>query len=398
MDERQSELGLPTGDETILHVDMDAFFASVEVRDRPELAGKPVIVAGPTNRGVVAAASYEARRYGVHSAMPTFKARRLCPNGVYLSPDGSRYHRESLAIHKIFKAFTPLVEPLSLDEAFLDVSGAKRLFGDAVFVGHAIRARIASERRLVASVGVGTSKLVAKLASRAAKPDGLFCVPSGAEQSFLDPMLLSELWGVGSVTLGRLDKLGVRTVADLVGVPLATLERVLGAQGRYLYAAARAQDDSAVTPLREPRSIGHEQTFPVDLMDADTITTELLRLADRVSRRLRRSGYSARTITVRCRLATFKTFTRSLTVEETVDATPEIHTAACACYGRLRLERPAVRLLGISASGLRQGRPTRQLLFDRTPHWQALMKATDILSDRYGDGTVMPARLLQRDC
>ncbi|MCC7075961.1 MAG: DNA polymerase IV [Acidimicrobiia bacterium] len=383
------------GEESILHVDMDAFFASVEIRDNPELRGKPVIVAGLGNRGVVTAASYEARRYGVHSAMPTLRARRLCPDGIFLSPHGPRYHEESEAIRLIFEAFTPLVESVSLDEAFLDVRGVGRLFGDAVTVGRAIRGRIARDRRLPASVGIGTSKLIAKLASRAAKPDGLVFVPAGTETDFLWPRPVSALWGVGKATLELLDRLGIRTVGDLAGVPLPSLERVLGGvHGRHLHALAHAHDPSPVTTDRAPKSIGHEQTFPVDLSDPETIHTELLRLSDRVSRRLRRSGCSARTITLKCRLATFRTLTRSTTMQEPVDATPEIHAAVVESLAKLRLGHPAIRLLGVSASGLRVGSPIRQLSFESRPHWQAVMRATDRVRDRWGEDAVRPARLL----
>lgn len=382
--------------ESILHVDMDAFYASVEIRERPELGGLPVIVAGLGNRGVVTAASYEARRYGVHSAMPTVRARRLCPEGVFLSPDHALYAEESGAIRRIFESFTPLVEPISLDEAFLDVRGAERLFGDAVSVGRAIRERIAAERHLPASVGIGTTKLIAKLASRAAKPDGLLRVPAGSESDFLWPLPVEELWGVGKATLELLDRLGIRTVGDLSRVPPGTLERVLGvAHGRHLHELAHARDPSPVVVTREPKSVGHEQTFPVDLSDHESIVTELLRLSDRVSRRLRRSGHCARTITLKCRLASFRTLTRAITVDEPVDATPELHAIVMQAFERLRLERPAIRLLGVSASGLREGGPNRQLRFEAEPHWQAVMEATDAIVDRWGDGAVGPARLLR---
>lgn len=390
-------------DPGILHVDMDAFYAAVEVRRRPELRGKPVVVGGAGTRGVVAAASYEARRFGVHSAMPATRARRLCPDAVFLPPDFAAYTAESDAVRAIMQAYTPLVEPLSLDEAFLDVSGAGRLFGDAIAIAHAIRGRIHTERHLAASVGVAANKFLAKLASREAKPTGaggstgVFCVPAGAAARYLHPLPVAALWGVGSATVERLGRLGVRTVADLDTIPLPSLERVVGpAAARHLHALCAGRDDSPVVPHRDPKSVGHEETFEVDLTDPDTIRAELRGLSERVATRLRRTGMSARTVTLKCRLPTFRTHTRSRTLPEPIDAGPEIYAVACELFERLRLDRHAVRLLGVSASGLVAGPPIRQLGFDPEPQWSPLMSATDAVRDRFGDGAIEPARLLVR--
>ena len=380
---------------------MDAFYASVEVRRDPRLRGRPVVVAGSENRGVVLSASYEARRYGVRSAQPTAQARRLCPEGIFLAPELSSYRDESVAIREIFASYTPLVEPLSLDEAFLDVAGARRLFGDAVAIGTRMRCRIAEERRLVASVGVASTKLLAKLASRAAKPDGLLHVPPGDELAFLHPRRVGDLWGVGAASLEVMDRLGIRTVGELAATPVETLQRAFGrAAGSQLHALAHGRDDRDVVVDREPKSIGHEDTYPVDLADTGAIRTELLRLSDRVATRLRRNGFAGRTVTLKCRLANFATSTRSRTLREPTDAAPELYAVAVELYGRLHLERPAVRLLGVSVSNLVRvcGPVARQLSFDTAetdPGWQELLDVTEAVRARFGDTAVAPAALLR---
>lgn len=402
-DYRVADLGPPAGTETILHADMDAFYAAVEVRRRPELRGKPVVVGGAGTRGVVAAASYEARRFGVHSAMPATRARRLCPDAVFLAPDFAEYAAESAAVRRIMESYTPLVEPLSLDEAFLDVAGAGRLFGNAMAIAYSIRDRIRAERRLPVSVGVAANKFLAKLASREAKPtgagagEGIFCIPAGAAVRYLHPLPVAALWGVGDATVERLGRLGIRTVADLDTVPSESLARVVGHAGaRHLKALCAGRDDSPVVAHREAKSVGHEETFEIDLTDPETIRAELRSLAERVATRLRRGGVSARTFTLKCRLPTFKTFTRSRTLAESTDAGPEIYAVACELFERLHLDRHAVRLLGVSASGLVAGTPVRQLGFDPVPQWGPLMSAADAVRDRFGDGAIEPARLLAR--
>ncbi|MEY3033402.1 MAG: hypothetical protein RLZ86_24, partial [Actinomycetota bacterium] len=300
---------------------MDAFYVSVELRRRPELRGRPVVVGGSGSRGVVAAANYEARRFGVFSAMPSSRARRLCPQAVFLPGDHALYAEVSEDVHRIFEDVTPLVEPIALDEAFLDVTGARALFGDGETIGRFIRRRVLDELELQCSVGVATSKFVAKLASKGAKPRvtdrgveegiGVLVVEPGREREFVSPLPVDALWGVGPATLTRLERLGVRTVSDLAELPPEILERSVGvAHGRHLAALARADDDREVTPHRPAKSIGNEETFARDLVSADEIRSEVVRLADHVAGRLRRHGRSARTVTLKIRYSSFETITR----------------------------------------------------------------------------------------
>ncbi|MDQ6946998.1 MAG: DNA polymerase IV, partial [Actinomycetota bacterium] len=294
---------------TILHVDMDAFFAAVEVRFDPALAGKPVVVGGAGRRGVVAAASYEARAYGVRSAMPSAQARRLCPHAVFVAGQYDRYSETSQRLHEIFQAYTPKVEGIALDEAFLDVSGASGLFGDGLAIGHLIRQQVNAELGLSASVGVAATKFLAKLASEAAKPRasltgvilgaGVVVVEPGEELAFLHPMPVEALWGVGPVTSSRLRGLGVTTVGQLAAVPVGTLERSLGsASGRHLHELAWARDPRRVEPYRAVQSIGHEETYPWDRDDRDDLRREVVRMADAVASRLRATGVTGRTVTL----------------------------------------------------------------------------------------------------
>jgi DNA polymerase IV len=336
----------------ILHVDLDAFYAAVEQRDDPSLRGRPVIVGGLGRRGVVAAASYEARRFGVHSAMPTGRARRACPDGVFLAPRFDRYGDASRSVMTILRSYTPLVEPISLDEAFLDARGASRLHGTGPAIGAAIRARVRDETGLTASVGVGTTKLVAKLASELAKPDGLLLVEPGTEAAFLAPLDVRRLWGVGPATERRLARLGVRTVGDLAALPAAALEGALGrAHGAHLAALARNDDDRPVEPARPVKSIGHEETFATDVTDRAALERDLLRFAERVATRLRESRLQARTVQLKARYGDFRTITRSRTMSEPTELAEEL-----ARVGRQLLDdvdvRPGLRLLGLSAQQL----------------------------------------------
>ncbi|MSY18179.1 MAG: DNA polymerase IV, partial [Actinobacteria bacterium] len=314
---------------TILHVDMDAFYVSVELRRRPELRGKPVVVGGTGSRGVVAAASYEARRYGIHSAMPGAVARRLCPAAVFLPGDHELYSQVSRQINEIFHEATPYVEPLSLDEAFLDVTGSLRLLGEGSVIAKHIRERIASQLDLTCSVGVAPNKFLAKLASVAAKPKasasgiepglGVFEVLVGRELEFLLPLPVQALWGVGPATLERLSRLGVKTVSDLNALGEATLVSALGkASGRHLYALSCGRDERGVETNRATKSIGHEETFARDLHDVADLHTELVRLSDGVASRLRAAGFGARTLTLKVRFAGFTTITRSTTLPSPV--------------------------------------------------------------------------------
>lgn len=348
---------------SILHVDLDAFFASVEQLADPSLRGKPVIVGGLGPRGVVAAASYEAREFGVHSAMPMMRARRACPHGVYLAPRFEAYQDASRDVMRIMRAYTPLVEPISLDEAFLDVRGARRLHGSGPEVARRVREQIRAETGLTASVGVASTKLLAKLASDLSKPDGVLVVEPGTELAFLHPLDVRRLWGVGPATQKRLARLGVRTVGDLAAQPEDTLVATLGnAQGRHLHALAWNRDDRPVEPDHEVKSIGHEETFPVDLRDREQLGHEITRLADKVGARLRSAGKAARTVQLKARYADFRTVTRSRTLDAPTDVGAELASVARELLEKVAVER-GIRLLGVSGQQLVAGGDEQPSLF-----------------------------------
>jgi len=395
---------------TILHVDMDAFYASVEVLFDPSLAGKALIVGGSGRRGVVAAASYEARAFGVHSAMPSGQARRLCPHAVFVTGQYDRYAEYSRRIHEVFTSYTPLVEGIALDEAFLDVSGAVGLFGDGLSIGGQIRTRIKAEIGLDASVGVATTKFVAKLASEAAKPRagpagiqrgrGVVLVPPGEELAFLHPKPVEALWGVGPVTSARLRGMGVVTIGDLAEVPIDTLEGALGvANGRHLHNLASGRDQREVEPARAVKSVGHEETYAADLFDRDDLHRELVRMADAVSARLRASGLTGRTVVVKVRYRDFTTITRSHTLSAAVDSGAAIARAAAALLDQVQVDT-GVRLLGVSVANLAPG-ASRQLALELgsgpepdDPSWHAATVALDAVRSRFGQTALGPAALL----
>ncbi|MGE5189556.1 MAG: DNA polymerase IV [Gemmatimonadota bacterium] len=336
----------------IVHCDMDAFYASVEVVDKPELAGKPVIVGGGERRGVVAAASYEARRYGVHSAMPTAAARRLCPAGVFLPVRMARYRDVSERVFGIFRRFTPLVEPVSIDEAFLDVTASVRLFGTPEEIARAIKAAVRSETGLTVSAGVAPSKLVAKIASDMRKPDGLTVVPRGRVTEFLAPLPVGKLWGVGPVTREALRAMGVATIGELSRVPETILEAQFGESGLHLHRLANGIDDREVETERGAKSIGHEDTYDEDIRDPAAIRREVLGLADRVAARLRRHAVRGKTVTLKVRYADFTAVTRAVTLSRATDDCGEIYRSAVSLLAKTRAGRQPVRLLGISVSRL----------------------------------------------
>jgi len=382
----------------ILHVDMDAFYASVELRDRPDLRGKPVVVGGLGPRGVVLSATYEARAFGVRSAMPIGRARRLCPQAVFIPPRHRLYGEVSREVMAIFRAVTPEVEPLSLDEAFLDVSGAVRRLGSPRAIAELIRRQVREQQSITCSVGVAPVKFVAKIASAHCKPDGLLVVPEPGLLDFLHPLPVSVLWGVGDRAEEVLARLGLRTVGDIAQVPAATLRRELGASGEHLHALAWGRDERSVTPTREEKSVGAEETFPVDVDDPDVIRTELLRLSGRTAQALRAAGCVARTVTVKLRLASFKTITRSRTLGEPTDVAHEIYATACALYEGSGLDgRARLRLVGVRATGLSQAAgSTRQLaLDDRPAGWREAEQAVDRISRRFGTDAVRPAALFR---
>ena len=382
---------------TILHVDMDAFYASVEIRRRPELRGKPVIVGGST-RGVVAAASYEARRFGVRSAMPIGQALRLCRHAVVLPPDRAAYSEASGQVMAILREVTPLVEPLSLDEAFLDVTGAQRLLGRPLEIAQAIRVRVEQALGLTCSVGVASTKFVAKLASARCKPDGLLLVPAADTLPFLHPLPVTVLWGVGERTGQALQRLGVRTVGDLAGIPLDTLRRGVGAAvAEHLHALASGHDPREVEAHEVEKSISADHTTAVDLIDEADVSRELLRLSGEVGQRLRERHWVARTIGIKIRFADFRTVTRVRTVADWVDSTATLHEIAFDLYRGLRLDRPRIRLVGVKAEGFRDAADTpRQLTFDEVaPSAGAVDGVADAAQARYGPSALRPAALLQ---
>ncbi|HMD91122.1 MAG TPA: DNA polymerase IV [Trebonia sp.] len=384
----------------MLHVDMDAFYASVELRDRPDLAGQPVVVGGLGARSVVLSATYEARAFGVRSAMPVGRARRLCPQGVFIPPRHGLYGEVSKEVMAIFRAVTPEVEPLSLDEAFLDVSGALRRLGPPARIAELIRAQVREQQGITCSVGVAPCKFVAKIASAHCKPDGLLVVPVTGLLDFLHPLPASALWGVGDRAEEVLGRLGLRTVGDIAHVPLATLRRELGAAGEHLWSLAWGRDERTVVPRREEKSVGAEETFPADVDDPEVIRRELLRLSGRTARALRAAGCVARTISVKLRLANFKTITRSRTLAEPTDVAREIYTTACALYEGSGLDsRARLRLVGVRAAGLRPAQAaTRQLAFDDRPvGWREAEQAIDQIARRFGTDAVRPAALVPTD-
>ena len=390
----------PDGTAGFLHVDMDAFYAAVEVRRRPELRGRPVVVGGTGGRGVVAAASYEARYYGIHSAMPSARARRLCPHAVFLPGDHAHYSEVSERVMAILAEFTPLVEPLSLDEAFLDVRSASRLLGPAPEMAAAIRSRVWEQQRLTCSVGAASTKFLAKLATERAKPragpdgpvfgSGVHVVAAGTELDFLHPHPVTAVFGVGPATAERLARLGVETVGDLASLPESVVVGALGkAAGRQLHLLARGVDERPVVIDRAARSLGREETFARDLHSRPELDAQVRRLSGSVSRRLRESDLQARTVTVKLRFATFKTITRSVTLPEPSDSYGAIARAARGLLAEID-PGPGVRLLGVSGSGLVRS-AGRQLSLDGEHRSETADRVVDEIRERFGQSAIGPA-------
>ena len=398
----------PRRELTILHVDLDAFYAAVEVLENPELAGRAVIVGGTGNRGVVAAASYEARAYGVHSAMPSARARRLCPHAVFLPGRFDVYADYSRRFHDVLTSLTPVVEGIALDEAFLDVSSVRRLAGPAPEIALRLRRRVHDELGLWASVGVGTTKLVAKLACEAAKPaaslagpvpgEGVKVVTAAEEIGFLHAHPVGALWGVGPATRRRLERFGVRSVGDLAALPQQTLVDTLGpAWGRSLHDLAHNRDHRAVQPDRAPKSIGHEETYARDHHEHEPLRREVVRLADAVGSRLRRQGLGGRTVTLKVRFADFRTITRSRTEPEALETGADLAAAGSALLAAVDVS-PGVRLLGLSVSNL-VAATGRQLSLDQASAGGSgdVAAAVDRVRARFGEAAVGPASLVGRD-
>ncbi|MBK9725013.1 MAG: DNA polymerase IV [Candidatus Lutibacillus vidarii] len=383
---------------TILHVDMDAFYASASLLDRPELHGRPVIIGGEGGRSVVLSATYEARAFGVTSAMPMARARRLCPQAVVVAPDHRRYARISAAVMATFGSVTEYVEPLSLDEAFLDVAPAQRRLGSPALIAAALRDTIADEQGVTCSVGVAPTKFVAKLASALAKPDGLLVVPIADVVPFLHGLPVGALWGVGDRTEETLHRLGLRTVADIAHTPLDTLRRALGpGLGSHLHELSWGRDDRGVIPERAEKSIGSDETFAVDIDDPELIHRELLKLSDRTAARVRAAGMAGRTVTIRVRFADFTTISRSRTLQGPTDVSRDIFDTAKALYDALGLQRARIRLVGVRVEGLvpRAQAPIQGLLDEPEHGWRDADRAVDRASARFGAGAVRPARLLE---
>lgn len=373
---------------------MDSFFVEVERLRDPELVGVPVAVGGTGPRGVIASASYEAREFGVRSAQPTSTALRLCPRLIVVPSSHGDYGDVSAQVFAVFRDFTPLVEGLSLDEAFLDVSGLRHHYSTAVEVGRDIRRRIRDDLGLPASVGIAATKFVAKLASEAAKPDGIRHVPVTEQLEFLHALPANALWGVGPATLAGLERLGVETVGDLAEIPLPTLSRSLGPTvGRHLHDLAHGIDDRSVEPDTGAKSISVEETYDTDLEGEDVLAAALLAHAHRLSGRLRRAGLAARTITLKLRYDDFTTISRSHTVEGAIDGARDLYREALVLIDHVDLAGP-VRLLGLGGTSLTRSDQPRQLGIDSSETWDRMEDAVAEVRDRFGDGAVAPARLL----
>ncbi len=384
----------------IIHVDMDAFYASVEQRDCPQLKGKPVIVGGsPEGRGVVSAASYEARKFGVHSAQPMRTAQKLCPEAIILPVRMERYHEVSREILAIFRTYTPLVESISLDEAFLDVTGSQRLFGSAERIGREISARIKEELGLTASVGVAPSKFLAKLASDLEKPDGFVVISDEEKERRIADLPVRRLWGVGEVTQKELEKLGVRTIGEVAKLGKGFLEQRFGKAGSWLYERARGIDESVVSADREAKSMGAETTFAEDIAEARALKKVLLELSERVAFRLREAGLKAKTVTLKARFADFHTLTRDITLDEVTSASDEIYKQVVwLLVNRVKPGKRKLRLLGVTASHLSEGAAEQLLLFqeEEKAKRERLDKALDRIRDKLGPQVVRRGSLLEK--
>jgi len=382
--------------EPILHVDMDSFFVEVERLGDPSLVGRPVAVGGTGPRGVIASASYEARRFGVHSAQPTASALRMCPDLIIVPPAHGRYGEISVQVFVIFRSFTPLVEGLSLDEAFLDATGLRHHYASSTEVGQAIRESLRTELLLPASVGVASTKFIAKLASDEAKPDGLLHVAKDTQLEFLHELPASSLWGVGPATLAGLERLGVETVGDIAEMPESALASALGpSAGRHLHDLANGIDPRRIEPDIGAKSISVEETYKTDLESVDVIEAALLAHAQRLSGRLRRSGLSARTITLKTRYDDFSTVTRSQTLDGATDGARDLYRIGLELLGGVDVSRP-VRLLGLAGSSLEESTEPKQLDLDASEIWNRMEDAIADIRDKYGDRAISPARLLDR--
>jgi len=381
---------------TILHVDMDAFFAAVELLDHPEARGKPAIVGHPGPRSVVTSATYEARRFGVRSAMPVAQALRLCPQAIILPPHMHKYREYSQKVMQIFSEITPLVEPLSIDEAFLDVAGARRLLGSPRRIAELIRMRVFAETGLTCSVGAASTKFMAKLASGRAKPDGLLVIPESETIAYLRPLPVGALWGVGASTQASLERMGLRTVADLADTPLPVLQKAVGdASGRKLHELANGRDARTVTLESREKSVGHEMTFETDVADPDRLRRELLRLSNQVGARLRAGGLVGRTVALKLRFSDFRTIARSRTLAESTNVARRIFEEVWQVYESLGLDGTPIRLIGVRMEQLSESGGDRVALWDPDEEWRETERTLDAVSARFGRGAIGPASLVK---
>jgi len=382
---------------TILHVDMDAFYASVAELDNPQYKGKALVV-GAGVRGVVLSANYEARKFGIRAAMPVGRAKRMAPHAIFIAPEHHRYAEISERVMAIFNSFTPLVEPISLDEAFLDVTGAQKLFGDGREIAAKIRAQVEQAEGITCSVGIAQSKFIAKLASQHCKPNGMLEIKSDRILEFLHPLPVRALWGVGPKTAESLDRLGLHTVADIANTPRSTLVRALGdATGESLYELAWGRDYRNVIPDEPEKSIGNEETFARDMDSPEEILAEFLRMAEKATARLRERGLFAKTVTMKIKFADFTTLSRAKTLPIGIDGTHETYEIVKKLYLALNNEGARIRLVGVSLSNLLDEAPVQLELGARERGWRDADTAIDKAKARFGRGSVRPGRLITGD-
>ncbi|MAC54652.1 MAG: DNA polymerase IV [Gimesia sp.] len=386
---------------TILHVDMDAFYASIEERDHPELQGQPIIVGGRAeHRGVVSAANYPARKFGVHSAMPMKTARQLCPQAHFFPVRMSDYAEVSQSLQKIFRKYTPLVEPLSLDEAFLDVSGSQLLFGNGREIAASIKQEVRHNLQLIASVGVAPNKFLAKIASDADKPDGLVVVEPDKIQEFLDPLPVSRVWGIGKMATQRFNRLGIQTISQVRVLEPKILTELFGEQGLHLWNLSQGLDERAVIPERQAKSISRETTFSSDVNDLEILRIILMDLVEDVSRRLRKNKLRGKTIQLKIRYDDFSTFTRSITVSQPTDLTREIEQSALLMLDQKLPERPlSIRLIGVGVTGFQSGSQHQKSLFDEEDQqkFSRLDQVKDQIASRFGSNSIIRGNRIASD-
>lgn len=382
----------------IIHVDMDAFFAQIEQRDTPEYKNKPLVVGGPLNRGVISSASYEARKYGLHSGMPLIRARRLCPEGIFVPVDMEKYLKESALIRKIFFQFTPLVESIGCDEAFMDITGCQKLFGNELEIAKKIKGRIYEQTNLTSSAGIGPNKFLAKLASSIGKPNGLTVLENTREIMEKVRLLpVSYIWGVGRVTDEQFKSMGIETIGDLASTPLAIIENKLGESGRIIHEMANGIDNRKVVINQEPKSIGREVTYRKDVDDFEILRSTLLFLSQKISRNLRLQKYKGKVITLKVRFSDFKTITRRVSLKKYTSGMFDIQRSSILLLKNFDLNRKKIRLIGVSVSNLKPVSLLENLLSDDRSADENLSEAIDRISDKFGGNKLTVARLADKD-